>query len=76
MIGIAVGMFLGGLVFGYVAFTGSTHSGNMMMGNQQVMMQDPQFRQEMMESIIQDPETMRIWMENTQHAEEMGITIA
>ena len=72
VIGIAVGMFLGGLVFGYVAFTGSTHSGNMMMGNQQVMMQDPQFRQEMMESITQDSETMRIWMENTQHAEEMG----
>lgn len=45
VIGIAVGMFLGGLVFGYVAFTGSTHSGNMMIGNQQIIIQDPQFRQ-------------------------------
>lgn len=73
IIGIAVGMFLVGMVFGYVAFTGSTHSGNMMIGNQQTMIQDPQFSQQMMDSITQDPETMRIWMEDTQHAEEMGM---
>ena len=73
VIGIAVGMFLVGLAFGYVAFTGSTHSGNMMMNDQQIMMQDSQFRQQMMESITQDPEAMRVWMQNTQHAEEMGI---
>ena len=73
MIGIAVGMFLVGLAFGYVAFAGSTHSGNMMMNDQQIMMQDSQFRQQMMESITQDPEAMRVWMQNTQHAEEMGI---
>lgn len=72
-IGIAVGMFLVGLVFGYVAFMGSTHSSNMMINNQQTMMQDPQFRQEMMKSITQDPEAMRTWMQNTQHAEDMGI---
>jgi len=72
VIGIAVGMFLVGLGFGYVAFVGSTHSGNMMMNNQQTMMQDPQFRQEMMESITQDPDAMRAWMQNTQHAEDMG----
>ena len=73
VIGIAVGMFLVGLVFGYVAFVGSTHSGNMMMNDRQFMIQDPQFRQEMMDSITQDPETMRTWMQNTQHAEDMGI---
>ena len=87
VIGIAVGMFLVGLAFGYVAFAGSTHSGNMMISNQQAMMNNPQFneqimnqilenpeiRNQMMESITQDPEAMRIWMQNTQHAEEMGI---
>ena len=73
VIGIAVGMFLVGLAFGYVAFTGSTHSGNMMMNDPQIMMQDSQFRQHMMESITQDPEAMRVWMQNTQHVEEMGI---
>jgi len=57
VIGIAVGMFLVGLVFGYVAVMSSTHSGNMMINNQQALMQDPQFREQMMESIIQDPES-------------------
>ena len=72
VIGIAVGMFLVGLAFGYVAFTGSTHSNNMMINDQQIMMQDSQFRQQMMESIAQDPEAMRVLMQNTQHVEEMG----
>lgn len=40
VIGIAVGMFLVGLAFGYVAFAGSTHSGNMMISNQQAMMNE------------------------------------
>jgi hypothetical protein len=69
VIGIAVVMFLVGLGFGYVAFMGT---GNM-MNNQQAMIHDPQFNQQMMESITQDSEAMRIWMENTQHAEDMGI---
>ena len=73
VIGIAVGMFLVGLGFGYVAFVGSTHSGNMMINDQQTMMYDPQFRQQMMNSITQDPDMMRIWMQDTQHAEEMGM---
>jgi len=72
VIGIAVGMFLVGLVFGYVAFVGFTHSGNMMVNNQQTLMQDPQFRQQMMESISLDPEAMKTWMENTQHVKEMA----
>jgi len=73
VIGIAVGMFLAGLAFGYIAFMSSTHSGNMMINNQQTMMNEPQFNQQMMESLIQDPEAMRIWMQNSQHAEDMGI---
>jgi len=47
VLGIAVGMFLGGLALGYVAFVGSTHSGGMMMNNQQTWMQDTQHIEQM-----------------------------
>jgi len=64
-IGITIGIFFTGLVIGFVLFSTPMYSGNMMMNNQQMMMQDSQFRQQMIESITQDPETMRMWMENT-----------
>ena len=64
VIGIAVGMFLVGLAFGYVAFAGSTHSGNMMISNQQAMMNDPQFSEQMMEQILENPEIRNQMMES------------
>lgn len=86
-IGIVVGVFFVGLAGGYAILAGSTNPSNMPMQNQQTMMQDPQFRQQMMEqflddpqirnqmmdSMIQDPPKMRSWMEDTKHVEEMAI---
>jgi hypothetical protein len=49
-IGIAVGVFIAGIGIGYAVFPPSFGPGNMMMQNQQMMqtmMQDPQFRQQM-----------------------------
>jgi len=75
-IGIVIAAFFVGMGGTYLIFhTGSSDVNedfNMMMNNQEMMMQDPQFRQQVMESITQDPSTMRLWMENTQHAEEMA----
>ena len=61
VIGIAVGMFLGGLVFGYVAFMGTTHTGNMMMNNQQPMMM--MSNSEYMEQLMYDPDFQRAMFE-------------
>ena len=39
---------------------------------QQMMMQSPEHRQQMMDAMTQDPEDMRRWMANTQHIQQMG----
>ena len=67
VIGIAIGMFLAGLAFGYIASVGSLHSGNMMINDQQTMMNDPQFRQQMMN----DPEFMEQMMNQMMQNPEM-----
>ena len=59
VIGIAVGMFLVGLAFGYVAFMGTIHTGNMMMNNQQHMMTNSEY----MEQMMHDPDFQREMME-------------
>ncbi len=39
---------------------------------QQLMMQSPEHRQQMLDSLTQDPEDMRGWMANSPHIQQMG----
>jgi len=82
-IAIAVGVFVAGIGIGYGIFSSSQvmlspmmgGSMNSLMNNPQVMqqmMQDPDFRNEVMEFMIQDTDHMNQWMlEDPQHISMM-----
>lgn len=76
VMGIAIGMFIAGLLFGYVAFLGysggMTNNQQAMMNNQQAMMQNTLSVQQMMDALAQDPEAMQKWMQNPQHIGQMA----
>jgi len=74
-IGIAVGVFFAGIAGGYAIFLSAYQPQTMMTQTQlmqQIMMQSPEHRQQMMEALSQDPKDMRQWMADTQHIEEMS----
>ncbi|MEE8180931.1 MAG: hypothetical protein V3T67_03725, partial [Nitrosopumilaceae archaeon] len=82
-IAIAVGVFVAGIGIGYGIFSSSQLMPFPMMGGSmsslmnnpqstQQMMQDPDFRNEMMEFMIQDTDHMNQWMlEDPQHISMM-----
>lgn len=79
VIGIAVGMFLAGLAFGYITFMSTTHSGNM-MNNQQTMMANSGFMEyndelmhEMMQNYDNREHMMGHMIEDRELLENMGL---
>jgi hypothetical protein len=76
-IGITVGVFIagffiGGSIFGIFSSSVVKESPpieTIMPGPQ--MMNDPQFRQQMMKQITSDPELMKNWMSSPEHIEQM-----
>ncbi|HSB50042.1 MAG TPA: hypothetical protein VLC72_01750 [Nitrosopumilaceae archaeon] len=73
--GIAIATFLGGLGLGYAVILNNSQPVGMMTQTQlmqQMMMQSPEHRRQMMEALSENPKDMRQWMANTQHIEEMS----
>ncbi|HXG13718.1 MAG TPA: hypothetical protein VNK25_01135 [Candidatus Nitrosotenuis sp.] len=63
-IGITIGVFFAGLGIGYAAFQATSTTNFLHMNPQQMqnMMNDPNFRQQMMTQWRQNPQTMNDWM--------------
>lgn len=63
-IGITVGVFFAGIGIGYAIYTNTYNSVTMIQNPQfmQKTMQDPQFHQQMMNSMVQNPPMMNQWM--------------
>lgn len=84
-IGITIGVFFVGLIIGVGSFTGFMNMWNMPMQNPQTMLQDSQFKDQMMDqflhdatsrneimaSLTQDSDIMKLWMNNPRHIEVM-----
>lgn len=82
LIGVIIGVFFVGLVVGYGVFSATANNS---MNNSQMIMNDPQLREQMMgqflehsdtqnqlmESMVQDPALMRSFMQDSKHADEM-----
>lgn len=64
VIGIAIGVFFAGLGIGYAIFQSTSAPNFMQMSPQQMqtMMNDPNFRQSMMNQWMQNPQMMQNWM--------------
>ena len=62
-IGITVGVFFAGLAIGFVAFSSPMNNQHMMSGSQS----------QMIDSMINDPQAMREWMQDPAHVEDMAI---
>jgi len=79
-IGIVVVAFVVGIGTGYAVFSGTVMPyDSMSLQNRQQMMgqmlTDPEMRDHMTESIIQDPQHMQSWMADEGHAHEMAQTM-
>jgi len=63
-IGIVIGVFVAGLGIGYAVFQSTSTPNFMQMSPQQMqtMMNDPNFRQSMMNQWMQNPQMMQNWM--------------
>jgi len=74
-VGIVAGVFILGIAVGSAFMLYEFQPTEMMSRTQlmqQMMMQSPQHRMQMMDQMLENPQQMRQWMTTTQHAQEMS----